>query len=254
MDAVMTGPDASPRTIECTRENSDCWFGNPDAPKTVVLVGDSIAMGYLEPLIHFVEASGGQWKLLYQAAIGCHFLAADAWDDDPQVSERCPDNKQHALDNIQKLRPAVVLISNHYGEIQNAATQSEITPKDLRAGLRGIVEQVSTAAGRVGLLAAPPADKSPAECYKPDSSPAECVGRLTDVHRERLALEASVAKEFSNVEVIDTRQLFCTTSSYCPMFVGSTVMKFDRRHLTPGYSQLIGPPLTEMLNASSTFR
>ncbi len=253
MEAVLSGPDAAPEAKDCTRAYADCWFGNPDAPKTVVLVGDSIAMGYLAPLAHFVDASGGQWRLLYQAAVGCHFLAADAWDDDPRVAASCPGAKKHALDNIRELRPEVVLISNHYGEIQNAATREEITYGELRAGLQGIVEQVSGLSGRVGLIAAPPADRSPVECYRPDDPPSNCVGRVLEVHNDRRRLETEVSQGFDNVEVIDTRLLFCTASAYCPMFVGDKVVKFDRRHLTPGYSEMIGPALTELLNGTATF-
>ncbi|PQE00509.1 acyltransferase [Mycobacterium sp. EPG1] len=252
IEAVISGPRVDPKVWPCSAVTKDCWFGETSAPQTIVLVGDSIAMTYLAPLVSFVESSGGQWKLLNQASNGCQFINIDVHTEVDAIAAGCPGRKQRAVDFINKMRPDVVLIANHYGKMLNRASEP-ISEQAIRVGLQEQIAQFAGSPQRIAFLTAPPEDKNPSICYRPDGSPGDCVGRVTPMFFDRLQIEQSIAEGLGNAEVIDTRLLFCTPSAYCPMFVGTTPMKMDGRHISPEYAQLMVPGFTELLNGTTTF-
>lgn len=253
MNSVINGPEAADDIAHCAREPaSDCWYGAETAPHTVILAGDSIGMTYVAPLRAFVDASGGQWRLLDQSFIGCPFVGIEVKVDDVTIGSQCPAHKQHVIDNINRIRPDVVLISNSYATTTNLDTQQTISNREWEAYSHNIIGQFADSVGKLAYLTPPPYDKSPTECYRPDRSPAECVGTLTSEHRGRLESESRIAQQF-NGELIDTRLLFCTPTNYCPMFVGTTPMKRDETHISPEYGVLMSSAFIDLLRGTTTF-
>ena len=253
MDSVIGGPTVAPNIEACSNGvNADCWFGAENAPHTVVLTGDSIAMSYLAPMIAFANASGGQWKVLSQAAMSCPFISVAVQSVDEAIAESCPARKQHVVDNINRIRPDMVLISNTYVDRVNADTQQELTATDWKNATRQIITSFAGSAGRVALLTPPPADKDPAECYRPGSSPADCVGTLTPDHLTRVNADRDLAESIDG-DLVDTWPLFCTASQFCPMFVGTTPVKHDRAHISPAYADLMAPAFIELLKQVKGF-
>lgn len=253
MDAVITGPKTYENVDACGTQDVGCWFGDKAAPHTIVIVGDSIAKSYLRPLARFVDSSGGQWRLLNEAYNGCPFMNVDITPGAGGTVANCQAHKEEAIFKINDLHPDVVIISNRFGDLQHASTGAELSQDELQAALQGIIQQFAGSVGRVALLAPPPADKTPADCYKADGEPADCVGRITPTHLTGLESYAQVAKGIGNGELIDTKALFCLPSGYCPMFVGTTPMKFDVRHITPEYGALMSPAFAELLYSTATF-
>lgn len=255
MDSVIGGPETAGELEACGDGiTTDCWFGSESAPRTLVLTGDSIAVSYLLPLKAFVDSSGGQWRLLSQASNSCPFANVAVESADAAIGEACPARKQHVIDNINRLRPTAVIVANTYAERSNASTGQELSPQDWQRATREILATFSGSVGSVALLTPPPADKTPSECFLPGSSPADCVGTLTDAHLARTESDRALAQSLGgNVELIDTRLLFCTPSRICPMFVDDTPMKIDRSHISPEYGSLIAPAFAELLVGTSTF-
>jgi len=253
MDAVVKEDKFPVDLALCgTTVDMDCWFGADTAPHTMVLVGDSIGMSYLPAVIAFVNASGGQWKLLNQALLGCEFVNADVKSYSDEARPRCTQRKQRAIDSINQLHPDVVLISNRYNELVDANTQTPITDEEYQASVRDIVNRFAGSAGKVALLTAPPDDKSPSDCYRADRSPADCVGTLAQHYLDRIKWDTSVTHSI-NGELIDTTPLFCTPTNYCPIFAGTTPMKADSWHISREYSALMSPAFTELLRGTATF-
>ncbi len=195
MEAVIGGPKAPPGIDRCGRvETSDCWFGAESAPRTIVLAGDSIGLSYLAPLISFVEASNGEWKLLNQALRGCPFIDAEVIEPVDRISAICSAHKQRVVDQINQVHPDVVLISNRYLNLVSASTQQEMTADEVQSASQGMIRKFVGSASRVALLMPPPADKSPLDCYRPDRSPSECVSRETPEFDERMESDAQPRK------------------------------------------------------------
>ncbi|WP_395308254.1 acyltransferase family protein [Mycobacterium sp. AMU20-3851] len=253
MEQVIDGPAAPPSIEHCgDGVTTDCWFGSESAPRTLILAGDSIALSYLAPLTAFIDASAGQWRMLAQVSISCPFIDAEVQSADSAVAEACPSRKNHIVDNINRIRPQAVLIANTYGERTIKGTNQALSPAEWKSYTQQMIERFSESVGSVALLTPPPADKTPADCYRPDTSPAECVGTLPPSHLERRDADLSLVQSIGG-ELIDTWPLFCTPSHYCPMFVGTTPVKRDRAHISPEYGALLSPAFIELLRGKDTF-
>lgn len=252
MDAVISGPKADLSVEGCGRRIDECWFGAESAPRTMVLLGDSIAMSYLAPLRDFAEQSGGQWKLLNQSSIGCPFANVEVASADEVIGEACPVRNESAIDTVNALRPDVVIIVNTDGPLKHAGSSVQISEDEWRDRSSDFVDRIAGNAGQIALMTPPPPDKNPIDCYVPGSVPADCVGELTSQHLARAETDASIAAAVGG-QLIDTRNLFCTTTGYCPMFAGVTPMKRDRIHISPAYAASMTPAFIELLSATGMF-
>ncbi|MHA4848176.1 acyltransferase family protein [Rhodococcus sp. MSC1_016] len=241
MDDAIAGLKAIPEAIACgsvsTSTIPTCTWGDPAAPREMMVLGDSIAMSYMGPLKKFAESSEGQWKVQSGATAGCSFVDITVPLKDAAVSAACPDRKRDAIRTVNEIRPDVVVISNIYGGFP---------PEEWSAGIRRLTDQFAENVGKIVLLSAPPADVNIADCYTRLSRPTDCISRVTSSWFERSAAEEALAASL-NAVYIDTRQLFCTPDNYCPSFVGNTPMKSDSAHITPEYGHLIAPALAEWL-------
>lgn len=244
MDEAIGSAQASPEVLSCGKVQrasaASCTWGDPQAPKTMVILGDSIAMTYVEPLKNFAELSGGQWKVRSEAMFGCPFIDITSEKSDRDIDVACPGRKEEAIQVVNELRPDVVVIANYYSALESSK---------LTAGLKSYISRFSANVGKVALLAPPPDDVKIGDCYTRASKPADCVSRVTANWRNRAATEKAVATSVGGV-FLDPIPWFCTTDHYCPSFVGTTPVKSDGAHMLPEYARLISPAVAESLYES----
>lgn len=244
MDEGMTSLKAHNGEVACgspgRSSESTCSWGSPSAIKTIMVLGDSIAMGYIGPLRSFAENSAGQWRVSSKAMAACPFVDIEIPTSDAAAFAACPEGKLDAIRAVNEARPDVVIIAN----VDFAAQ-----PGDWVAGMRRYTDQFSANVGQIIYLAAPPADVKISDCYNRINKPADCISRVTASWYERASsardLTASIKGQF-----IDTRLWFCTPDDYCPSFVATTPMKADKWHITPEYGELIAPAVAETLHAA----
>lgn len=115
--------------------------------------------------------------------------------------------------------------------------------------MKRLTDQFAANVGKILILAAPPNDKKPADCYTRASKPAACLSRVTDTWKARSRADRNLAYRVGGTYV-DTRGLFCTPDNYCPSFVGTTPMKSDSSHMTIEYGAKISAPFNEVLVAN----
>ncbi|MFF2107439.1 acyltransferase family protein [Rhodococcus koreensis] len=242
MDEAITGPqasdDVSPCGMAARPDPSECTWGSPSAPKTMMLLGDSVAMSFLGPLKAFAESSDGQWKVRNEAMFGCAFVDIEIRTDGP-AGKACPGHKADAIRAVNEVRPDVVVITNLYVK----------SPDEWIPGMRRLTDQFAANVGKIVFLSATPDDVNVGECYTPTSKPANCISRVRDSWRERSGAEEILASAI-NAQFIDTRRWFCTADDYCPSFVGTTPMRKDAAHITPAYGKLIAPVVAETLRSA----
>lgn len=246
MDEAIEGKQAPADILPCGAVKrlpaERCTWGDPDADRTIMLVGDSVAMTYVEPLKNFVLASNGQWNLRGEAMFGCRFVDI-TFKDDNAFNKACPDRKADAVEAINQTRPDVVIIANGYGNTDSVEWEN---------GLARLTSQFAANVGRVVLLAAPPTGIKPAECYNRASSPADCLVTVSDAWIERAAAEERAAATIGGT-FIDSREWFCTADRFCPSFVGTTPVRSDATHMTPEYADLMSPAFAASLQRSGLF-
>lgn len=243
MDDAIQGKQAPEDVVPCGAVKrlpaSSCTWGNPDAEKSIMLLGDSVAMTYVAPLRNFALNSNGQWNIRAEAMFGCRFVDI-TFRDDNAFSESCPGRKSDAITAVNEARPDVVIIANGYGNTDSA---------EWEAGITRLTSQFAANVGKIVFLAAPPNGKKPADCYNRASTPADCLSEVSDAWTERAAVEQRIAQSMGAV-FLDSREWFCTSDNYCPSFVGTTPVKLDATHMTPEYADLMSTSFAARLRSA----
>lgn len=241
MDEAISGAQAPADIVACglvdRPDASRCTWGAADAPKTLMVLGDSMAMSYVELFKKFADSSNGQWKVRSEAMFGCAFVDLDVTTEDAGTTAACPGRKQAAVDAVNEAKPDVVVVSNLHTDIQ---------PEVWVPAMESMTDKFAGSVGQIMFLSAPPNDKKASDCYTRTSSPADCISDITDTWRARARAELNLAYRLGG-QYIDTRSLFCTADSYCPSFVGTTPMKSDSSHMTIEYGTKISPAFDELL-------
>jgi peptidoglycan/LPS O-acetylase OafA/YrhL len=230
-----------------------CTFGSPDAPVRIVLLGDSVAANYSEPLREIALNSGGQIQIHTEAMSACEPIDDLVTMGDAQFAEWCPGRKQHAIDFINATKPDVVIISHSYGEYKFQGTNHEITFTEWADSTRRFVEKFRDSTKKVVFLAQPPGVTRIVDCYGLRSStPPDCVSGPGRLWMNWAQTEQDLAKSFGG-SWIDSRLWFCSPGGRCPSFVGSTPTKNDDTHMTEAYGQRIQPVIRESLIENGVF-
>jgi peptidoglycan/LPS O-acetylase OafA/YrhL len=239
-------------TVDAAAPPEDvCTSGSPDAPVKLVLVGDSIALGYANPLREIALNSGGQIQLHNLAMGSCSF--ANDLIDIPNMKSQCAARKQYAVDFINTIKPTAVIISNFYGSSRVVGSPDHLGPAGWADSVRQIVEKFRDNTEKVVLLSPPPGNVDIKDCYsKRSSTPADCIGRVVRQWTDIAAVERDLAETIGGAW-IDSRPWFCSSGRMCPAFVGTTASKVDEYHMTPTYGKKIYPVIQESFAAAGVF-
>ena len=205
-------------------------------------------MAYVAAIRSALGTTSG-WRLISYGAYGCSFI--DMAPSDAQLEKDCPQRRQKAIEAVNRVRPDVVFVANRSALRTKPGADQPMTPVEQTTLLRSEFAKL-TGAGKLVLLAAPPPDKSIESCYTKTSRPADCVG---GVSRDWLTIadtEQALAVEFKGA-FVNSRDWFCYKDQ-CPSFVGSTLTKRDRVHMTKEYAERIGPVILEQLRTQKIVR
>jgi peptidoglycan/LPS O-acetylase OafA/YrhL len=251
IEAVLEGARESGPRLACgdaearglSRE--DCTFGAADG-MTVVLVGDSTAMHWVDALADLAEAPGSGWQLVVQAKFACPFIDLTVENDVARNIETCRTRKQAARAVIAEMRPDVVLVTNSYQDFDEVGA-GPVTPARWAAAFEPVVAELSASAGSVAVLAPPPDDADIASCYTRVSTPADCISRPSSTWHARATSDRATLEAVGG-HFVDTLPVTCL-GQLCPAFVGTAPVKQDRVHLTRVFQQAASPVLGELLRA-----
>lgn len=224
-----------------------CAWGPVDAPRTAVIVGDSVATTWIEP-VRAVLARQGGWRVVNYSATGCPFTAVHTNSFAPHVTAGCPAKKEEAVAAIQALKPDLLIVSNLYGFRQVVGTTDFLGYAEWLQSTGDILRRVAPSSGRIVLLSGLMANRNLLECYRPQGSPVDCLVGVPANWQEIAAAERVLATAFNGTWV-DTRMLFCTPHNRCPAVVGNLAVTPDIMHISRDYGLRIVPQLTEILQA-----
>lgn len=250
MDQAISTDPYPPRVGVCGSKEwggfESCTFGPATATRSVVLLGDSVAMKWAGSLIPVAESQG--WSLTIAAMFGCPLndakrsLAADK-------AEECATRSAEVKERFAAEQPDMVIIANTAVLPNAEGTTAPMGVASWGAGLQSALAGISGTAEKI-ILSAPPADIDVRDCYTPASLPADCVSKQTTTWRNVTAAERSVA-ETVGATYVDTSPLFCF-EGLCPPFVENTATKRDLTHITLPYAVRVAPALSELISAGAT--
>lgn len=229
------------------RYTSPCIYGDPNAPKTAVILGDSTAISYAPTVRAALEPKG--YKVIIYTLQQCPAVNVQVLNGDKLQHAECDEFRNWAFAKIRDLRPdAVFLASLHSAALASGATGGSFEA-EWRAGAKDTYEQIAGEGTQIVVLGSPPIGKELSTCLTRNSVPADCV---SDTHPQYLGVSeanreaAKSAGIKANVEVLETTSWFCADTK-CPAFVGSTPVYADGYHLTSAYATFLVPVLTESL-------
>lgn len=226
---------------------SRCLYGDKDAVKTAVLVGDSIAISYMPGLRAALAGSG--WKIqsltLQQCpAIDISVLKDKGADGNAPGYPECDQHHEWVKGYLTRLHPDLIVMSSVHETLERLASgakgQDAVNAWSQATG--ETLKEFGALAQKVVLVGPPPKGVVLPWCATTISTPQDCVTRLT---AEQLGMEsaefAAVPKAQPNILSLDTTSWFCDADNRCPSFVGDTPMFADGGHLTEKYSKMLGP-------------
>jgi peptidoglycan/LPS O-acetylase OafA/YrhL len=220
-----------------------CTWGRLDAPKVAYVVGDSTARAYMQTLRSIAEGHTTDWQFRYIGMSGCNFLDADTEQPIDWLRDACPHRKQAALDAIRADRPDMVIHTNNFFD-QIAAGGGEVLRVDkLGPAVQRYTDQILSNTGTLVYLTPPPADIEIRECFTNLSTPADCIGRVTEIRTQYADAVQEIART-QGATYIESAPWFCV-DSYCPAFAGTLATKKDVVHGSDAYMERIAPAVLE---------
>ncbi|WP_051766270.1 acyltransferase family protein [Saccharothrix syringae] len=224
-----------------------CTYGRPDAPRTVVVVGDSHAGQYSTPLGEFVRLDGGgRWRVKVMIRNGCPFNAVPPAESGWPL-EDCARQNAAQLEALRAMKPDLVVTS---------AMSPESYRDDLKwgwestarmvEGYRTMLTALSDAHIPVAVIRELPRPARPVvACLERNPrQPGACdTPRAEALPPTSPLVEAATGIE--GVSVVDLTDWICRADT-CPAVVGNVVVYRDN-HLTDTYAKsLAGPLLTAL--------
>ncbi len=223
-----------------------CRYGDLTAPRTAVVVGDSMATSWLPALRALLDPR--KWSVHVLTRNQCPLPRLGFWRERP--AERftaCDEHKDWAFARVRELRPDLVLASNSTTMLDHQQGEPSGAARfpSWRTGLTRTLEQLVPYAGRVVVLSPPPRAGNLQACVTRVSRPVDCT---TDMSADWLDLRSAerAAAAAADAEHVDVEELFCAARR-CPGVVGSTPVYTDGRHLTAAYARRLAPQLGQLL-------
>ncbi|MDA1360389.1 acyltransferase family protein [Glycomyces luteolus] len=226
--------------------NEDCWYGDPDGDKTIVIYGDSHAGQWFPAFNQSATASG--WRLLTMTKANC--TVADIQEHDPILEREyteCEDWKEDVLDYLAEIKPDVV-VATAYDRKDVIADDPDQAWTD---GWVETVDRLQEVAGEVYYLADNPEIglNVPGCLAENPQNASVCIGHVDDSNvdpERREATMAAVAEAGANV--VDPTPWVCDLERRtCPVIVGNLLVYRDSNHLAPRFVSLLTPRIAAMI-------
>jgi peptidoglycan/LPS O-acetylase OafA/YrhL len=233
--------------------NKDCWYGDPDGEKTIVLYGDSHAGQWFPALRQNAEAAG--WRLLVMSKSNCS--VADVRENDPKLGREyteCEQWKADALDYFAEIKPDAILATS-YDKKDVIADDPDQAWID---GWADTVHDLDEVAGEVYYMADnPDIGENVPECLAENPEDASvCVGDLDKsvIKPERRAALIEAVTE-AGAHVVDPIPWLCDVDKgTCPVVIGNLLVYRDANHLSASFIAELAPQVAAAIPLEASFQ
>ncbi|MCX6401956.1 MAG: acyltransferase family protein [Propionibacteriales bacterium] len=218
-----------------------CPFGDADADRAIVVIGDSHARAW-GPTLSVIGAEHGYavYQFVYSGCPANTVTRADP--EDGGTWDECADFKDWALQQVAELNPALVVVAN------NAYRSPTMLNGNQERGLAEELGLLRDASQRVVMLGnVPKLERSPGVCLsRRDADLGDCLfpplaATVKGQHRLRDAAEGA------GVKFVDVQRWFCADGQ-CPPVIGRIVPLRDREHISVPYAEQLAAPLAAVLD------
>ncbi len=250
--AIATKDGPLPSKDDCgvydpaTIPDTACYYGDPAAKETAVIVGDSHASQYVDPLVSVGAAAG--WKIHAMVRNGCPFSAAPPASSNTLYTN-CSAQNQLTLEKILKSKPQSVIIAGMtpfgYGKALHWGWPKE---SDLVNGYVSMLQPLVAAGIKVDvILDVPYPPFSVPDCLQSDlgeQGTDKCNFVVPQAARPQDPLRQA-AEQVPGVRAVDLWSYFCQ-GEVCPAVIGNVLVYRDN-HMTNTFAKTLARPLQDEL-------
>jgi len=220
-----------------------CVYGEPDAPFTVALVGDSHAAQWF-PAIEAV-ALHRHWRVLTYVKVACPFV------DMPirnialkREYTECAAFRDATIAALGKVKPDLVLIGLSRFAIHPLTSDG----RSLAVQSAAFARVVARLPGHVAIMVdTPEAGRDVPSCLSRHTADVgECAIEAAVAYRGNLGEIERLAAEATGADLIDFTGRVCRGDP-CPVVVDGMIVFRDTRHITATFSRSMAPDLDRIL-------
>ncbi len=231
----------------------DCRYGDPAAPRTAVLMGDSVGISWMPAIRRALEPAG--WNVQSLTTGQCPQVAVRvrSVNEIEGFTDGCTEHQQWAVQEVQRIQPDLVIVASAANSVRrlDSGATGEAALREWGAGVTDMLTALDTAPLQVVVLASPPEGENLQDCATRFNGPQDCVTTPTDAYAAFVDVERSAVQQFRGSALqatyVDTRPWFCDAQQRCPSFVGTAPVFADGVHMTGAYSARLGPVLEPVL-------
>ncbi len=229
-----------------------CPGGDPEADKTLVLMGDSHARAWIPAFDEIAQRAG--YQTYYLVRVQCAATrVATAKLGGFTADEECMAFRDWSLEQVARLQPDLVVVTSSAPQRAVFLDGVRVTDDDTIAtetarGYADLFAKLAAKDRRVVLIRDVP---------RSSSDFASCLGRrgrdlgdcvtTPEPRAERMAAVSVKAAKNAGVEVVDPTKWFCQDGE-CPAVIGATIPMRDVQHITATYSRQLAEPLGRALS------
>ncbi|MCQ1999231.1 acyltransferase family protein [Arthrobacter zhaoxinii] len=237
IDRACTSYDPAKTSYE------ECVFGDPEATRAMVLVGDSHAAQYMAPLD--AVARDGGYRLYVLTRNGCPFNA-EPLHSDTYVYAPCAAQNLETVRDILDIKPELVVTSAMRPDsYEHALGWSWDSGRRAVDGYLEVLEPLEDAGIRIGVIADIPYPKSSIpDCVVEKDSADDCFVLRSDLAGQDDPL-VEAAEQLDGSRTVDLTDYFCGDER-CPAVIGN-VLAYRDNHMTNTFARTLVLPLREKL-------
>ena len=226
----------------------DCVYGDTDAPKLAVLLGDSVGISWMPGLRDALEPLGYRIQSLTFGE--CPAVAVDATRfTADSFTEECTAHHGWTTDQVAQLQPDLVILASAASTLNRLASGAtgEDAVAEWREGTVATLTDLRAASpAQLVLLSSPPTVSNPQTCATRVNGPADCLGTPEATYDGMVAVEAEAAAAAGALHIAPLNW-FCTPGRLCPPIAGATPTYIDNTHITAAYSRRLAPLLADAI-------
>ncbi|MCY0903569.1 acyltransferase family protein [Arthrobacter sp. H14-L1] len=241
MDGPVTSQDGCNAYDPAAVADTACWYGDLSGTSTAVVVGDSHAAQYVDPLIDVVAPMG--WKVRAMVRNGCPFSATPPASADTTYTN-CSGQNKTTLQKILDMKPQLVVVGGMTADGYEQALHwnwAGGTP-DLVRGYVSLLKPLVEAGIKVEVVLDNPYPLvSVPDCVQMNGADSpKCQLNQPDEARTTDPLGEAAAK-IPGLGVVDLHDYFCADGT-CPAVIGNVLVYRDN-HMTNTFAKTLTGPL-----------
>lgn len=224
-----------------------CEWGSSDAERTILVLGDSVAMAWTSAL---TKDLASDTRVIAAGVGSCSIMSIKQEADfkAAQFSEKCATTRQAMFDLAAEIQPDVTVIASAAGGYNyQLDTNSKIITDEAdktsswTAGTKETVTTLLASSGKIVVLGSPAITADPRTCITRFSTPADCVADVPDFQQKKETAEAqavaTLKQEGQPVERVDLLSL-TSANGQAPLVIGDYITHTDTVHITNAYAEM----------------